>query len=39
MTDFEAQVLSYLSALKSQINALIGFGQPRRLSLLEARLD
>ncbi len=39
MTDFEAQVLSDLSALKSQMNALIGIGQPGRLSLLEARVD
>lgn len=39
MTDFEAQVLSDLSALKSQMHALLGVGQPGRLSLLEERVD
>ena len=39
MTDFETQVLSDLSALKSQMHALIGIGQPGRLSLLEERVE
>jgi hypothetical protein len=39
MTDFEAKVLSDLSALKSQMHALLGVGQPGRLSLLEERVD
>ncbi len=39
MTEFEAQVLSDLSALKSQMHALLGVGQPGRLSILEERVD
>jgi hypothetical protein len=39
MTDFEGRVLSDLSALKSQMNALLGVGQPGRLSMLEERVD
>ncbi len=39
MTDFETQVLSDLSALKSQMHALLGVGQPGRLCLLEERVD
>jgi hypothetical protein len=39
MTEFEAQVLSELSALKSQMHALLGVGQPGRLSLLEERVE
>ena len=39
MTDFEAQVLSDLSALKSQMHALLGVGQPGRLTLLEERVE
>ena len=39
MTDFEAQVLSDLSALKSQMHALLGVGQPGRLNLLEERVE
>lgn len=39
MTEFEAQVLSDLSALKSQMHALIGVGQPGRLTALEDRVD
>ena len=39
MTDFEAQVLSDLSALKSQMHALIGVGQPGRLTHLEERVE
>ena len=38
MTDFEAQVLGDLSALKSQMAALIGVGQPGRLNQLEERV-
>ncbi len=39
MTDFEAQVLSDLSALKSQMHALLGVGQPGRLAALEDRVE
>ena len=39
MTDFEAQVLGDLSALKSQMSALLGVGQPGRLHALEDRVD
>ena len=39
MTDFEAQVLSDLSALKTQVHALIGVGQPGRLTHLEERVE
>jgi predicted nicotinamide N-methyase len=39
MTEFEAQVLSDLSALKTQMNALLGVGQPGRLHLLEERVE
>ena len=38
MTDFEARVLEDLSALKSQMAALIGVGQPGRLNQLEDRV-
>lgn len=39
MTEFESQVLSDLSALKSQMHALLGVGQPGRLNQLEERVD
>jgi len=39
MTEFEAQVLGDLSALKSQMHALLGVGQPGRLTMLEERVD
>ena len=39
MTDFEAQVLSDLSAVKSQMHALLVVGQPGRLHLLEERVE
>lgn len=39
MTEFEAQVLSDLSALRSQMHALLGIGQPGRLTLLEERVE
>lgn len=35
MTDFESRVLSDLAELKSQMRALLGIGQPGRLSELE----
>lgn len=38
MTDFEGQVLSQLSALRSQMDALLGVGQPGRLQALEERV-
>jgi hypothetical protein len=39
MNDFETQVLSDLAALKTQMNALLGVGQPGRLHLLEERIE
>jgi hypothetical protein len=39
MTDFESQVLQELSVLKSQMQQLMGIGQPGRLNQLEARVD
>ncbi len=39
MTEFEGQVLAELSVLKSQMQHLIGIGQPGRLNQLEARVD
>ncbi|MCL2660371.1 MAG: hypothetical protein FWD64_07645 [Acidobacteriaceae bacterium] len=39
MTEFEATVLSDLEVLKSQMNQLIGVGQPGRLIQLEKRVD
>lgn len=39
MGDFEITVLSELAALKSQMGALIGLGQPGRLNILEERLE
>ncbi len=39
MTDFEGQVLADLGALKSQMHALLGVGQPGRLSALEERVE
>ncbi len=39
MTDFESQVLQELSALKAQMDHLMGIGQPGRLHQLEARVD
>lgn len=39
MDDFEVTVLSDLAALKSQMAALIGLGQPGRLTILEQRLE
>ncbi len=39
MTDFESQVLQELSVLKSQMQQLMGIGQPGRLNQLESRVD
>ena len=39
MDEFEVTVLSDLAALKSQMGALIGLGQPGRLTILEQRLE
>jgi hypothetical protein len=39
MTEFESQVLQELSVLKSQMQQLMGIGQPGRLNQLEARVE
>ena len=39
MTDFEAQVLADLHVLKSQMEQLMGIGQPGRLHGLERRVS
>ncbi len=39
MTEVEAQALSDLSVLKSQMRALMGIGQPGRLTMLEERVE
>ena len=39
MTDFEAQVVQDLSVLKSQMQQLMGIGQPGRLNQLEMRVE
>jgi len=39
MTDFEAQVLGDLNVLKSQMQQVMGIGQPGRLHQLEDRLS
>jgi hypothetical protein len=39
MTDFEAQVLGDLNVLKSQIQQILGIGQPGRLHGLEERVS
>lgn len=39
MTEFEGQVLRDLSVLKSQMDQLLGIGQPGRLTALEERVD
>jgi hypothetical protein len=38
MTDFEAQVLADLKVLKSQMEQVLGIGQPGRLTQVEDRL-
>ncbi len=39
MTEFEGQVLADLSVLKSQMDQLMGIGQPGRLTQLEERVE
>ena len=38
MTDFEGQVLADLNVLKSQMQQIMGIGQPGRLHHLEGRV-
>jgi hypothetical protein len=38
MTEFEAQVLADLKVLKSQMDLVLGIGQPGRLTHVEDRL-
>ncbi len=39
MTEFEAQVLADLHVLKSQMEQVMGIGQPGRLHQLEGRIS
>lgn len=39
MTEFEAQVLADLNVLKSQMDQIMGIGQPGRLHQLEGRVS
>jgi len=39
MTEFEGQVLADLKVLKSQVESLLGIGQPGRLTQLEERVE
>ena len=39
MTDFEAQVLTDLQVLKTQMEQVMGIGQPGRLHQLESRVS
>ncbi len=39
MTEFEGQVLADLSVLKSQMEQVLGIGQPGRLTQLEERVE
>jgi hypothetical protein len=39
MSEFEGQVLADLSVLKSQMEQLMGIGQPGRWTQLEARVE
>ena len=39
MTEFEAQVLADLRVLKSQVDNLLGIGQPGRIAQLEQRVE
>jgi hypothetical protein len=39
MTEFEGQVLADLRVLKSQMEHLLGIGQPGRLTQLEDRVE
>jgi len=38
MTDFEAEVLADLKVLKTQMEQVLGIGQPGRLTQLEAQM-
>jgi hypothetical protein len=38
MTEFEAQILADLKVLKSQMEQLLGIGQPGRMTQVEDRL-
>ena len=38
MTDFEAQILADMKVLKSQMEQLLGIGQPGRMAHVEDRL-
>ena len=38
MTEFEGQVLADLRVLKSQMEGLVGIGQPGRICLIEERV-
>ncbi len=39
MTEFEGQVLGDLRVLKSQMDTLLGIGQPGRLTQIEERVE
>ena len=39
MTEFESKALADLSVLKSQMQQLMGIGQPGRLNMLEDRVQ
>jgi hypothetical protein len=39
MTEFEGQVLADLRVLKSQMDQLMGIGQPDRLAQIEERVE
>ena len=39
MTEFEGQVLADLRVLKSQMEQLIGIGQPGRIAQIEERVE
>jgi hypothetical protein len=39
MTEFEGQVLADLNVLRSQMDQLLGVGQPGRLTHLEERVE
>jgi hypothetical protein len=39
MTEFEGQVLADLRVLRSQVDSLLGVGQPGRLAQIEDRVE
>lgn len=39
MTEFEGQVLADLRVLRSQVDSLLGVGQPGRLAQIEERVE